>query len=36
VNLLSCDGSVRFIQDAVDPAAWTATATRAGEEPFKE
>jgi prepilin-type N-terminal cleavage/methylation domain-containing protein len=32
VNLLKCDGSVHFIQDAVDPAPWQALATRAGED----
>jgi prepilin-type N-terminal cleavage/methylation domain-containing protein len=36
VNLLACDGSVRFIQDSVDPIAWNATATRAGDELPKE
>jgi prepilin-type N-terminal cleavage/methylation domain-containing protein/prepilin-type processing-associated H-X9-DG protein len=35
VNLLYCDGSARFAQDAVDALAWAAIATRAGEEVFQ-
>lgn len=31
-NVLFCDGSVRFIQDAIDPNVWQAAATRAGDE----
>ena len=33
VNLASCDGSVRFVTDGVEPAAWRAAATRAGGDP---
>jgi prepilin-type processing-associated H-X9-DG protein len=32
VNTLLCDASVRFIIDGVEPAAWRALATRAGNE----
>jgi prepilin-type N-terminal cleavage/methylation domain-containing protein len=32
VNLLHGDGSVRFVQDAIDVVPWKAAATRAGEE----
>jgi prepilin-type N-terminal cleavage/methylation domain-containing protein/prepilin-type processing-associated H-X9-DG protein len=32
VNLLYCDGSVRFMHDTIDASMWTAIATRAGEE----
>jgi prepilin-type N-terminal cleavage/methylation domain-containing protein/prepilin-type processing-associated H-X9-DG protein len=32
VNLLLCDGSVRFVNDAVDPTAWRSLSTRAGGE----
>jgi prepilin-type N-terminal cleavage/methylation domain-containing protein len=33
VNLVLCDGSVRFINESVDLYVWRATATRAGGEP---
>jgi prepilin-type N-terminal cleavage/methylation domain-containing protein/prepilin-type processing-associated H-X9-DG protein len=32
VNVLFCDGSVRFIDDQVDLAVWRAASTRAGDE----
>ena len=32
VNLLYCDGHVRFTADAVDPAVWIAVSTRTGGE----
>jgi prepilin-type N-terminal cleavage/methylation domain-containing protein/prepilin-type processing-associated H-X9-DG protein len=32
VNLALCDGSVRFVADAIDLAVWRALATRAGNE----
>jgi prepilin-type processing-associated H-X9-DG protein len=33
VNVLFCDGSVRFVGDAIRAALWQAAATRAGGEP---
>lgn len=32
-NVLLCDGSVRFVEDAIAGVVWQATATRAGGEP---
>jgi prepilin-type processing-associated H-X9-DG protein len=32
VNVLFCDGSVRFVADGVDPEGWRALATRSGGE----
>ncbi|HEY3787433.1 MAG TPA: DUF1559 domain-containing protein, partial [Urbifossiella sp.] len=32
VNLLRCDGSVRFVSDTVSFATWQALATRSGGE----
>jgi prepilin-type N-terminal cleavage/methylation domain-containing protein/prepilin-type processing-associated H-X9-DG protein len=32
VNLLMCDGSVQFVGNSVDPATWSALATRGGDE----
>jgi prepilin-type processing-associated H-X9-DG protein len=32
VNVLLCDGSVRFVRDAVDATAWRNASTRAGGE----
>jgi prepilin-type N-terminal cleavage/methylation domain-containing protein/prepilin-type processing-associated H-X9-DG protein len=36
VNVLYCDGGVRFVRDSVPPLVWQATATRAGGEPIME
>ncbi len=36
VNLLMCDGSVRFVSDAVNLQAWRAYGTRAGKEVIRE
>ena len=33
VNVLFCDGGVRFVRDGVPAASWRALATRAGDEP---
>ena len=33
VNVLFCDGSVRFALDAIDVTVWRGAATRAGGEP---
>jgi prepilin-type N-terminal cleavage/methylation domain-containing protein/prepilin-type processing-associated H-X9-DG protein len=32
VNVLLCDGSLRFVRDGIDPGTWRALATRAGGE----
>ena len=32
VNLLMCDGSVKFIKQTISPATWWAIATRANSE----
>ncbi len=32
VNVLFCDGSARFVIDAVELVVWRAIATRAGDE----
>jgi prepilin-type N-terminal cleavage/methylation domain-containing protein/prepilin-type processing-associated H-X9-DG protein len=34
VNLLLCDGSVRFVNDGIDVATWRAYGTRSGKEPI--
>jgi prepilin-type processing-associated H-X9-DG protein len=34
VNVLLCDGSVRFVSDGVDRDAWMATGSRNGGEPI--
>jgi prepilin-type processing-associated H-X9-DG protein len=32
VNALFCDGSVRFVRNAIDPVTWSSLGTRAGGE----
>ena len=32
VNVAMCDGSVRFVQDGVDPTAWAGLSSMAGGE----
>jgi prepilin-type processing-associated H-X9-DG protein len=32
VNAVMCDGSVRFMRDGIDPAAWKSVSTRMGNE----
>ncbi|MDB5310520.1 MAG: hypothetical protein JWO38_4722 [Gemmataceae bacterium] len=32
VNVMFCDGSVRFVPDGIDPDAWTAAGSKAGGE----
>lgn len=34
VNIVMCDGSVRFVNDNVDPDAWLAAGSRNGSEPL--
>lgn len=34
VNVLHCDGSLHYISNSIDTAAWHAMHTRAGHEPF--
>ncbi len=36
VNALLCDGSVRFVRNAIDPVVWSAYGTRAGGEVFND
>jgi prepilin-type processing-associated H-X9-DG protein len=36
VNVLACDGGVRFVGDAVSLPAWQPLATRSGGEPIVE
>jgi prepilin-type processing-associated H-X9-DG protein len=34
VNLGFCDGSVRFVSDAIELGTWRALSTREGSEPL--
>jgi prepilin-type N-terminal cleavage/methylation domain-containing protein/prepilin-type processing-associated H-X9-DG protein len=34
VNAVMCDGSVQFVNDAIDLATWRAASTTKGEEPY--
>jgi prepilin-type processing-associated H-X9-DG protein len=36
VNAVFCDGSLRFINDAIAPATWQALSTTQGGEPVSD
>jgi prepilin-type processing-associated H-X9-DG protein len=36
VNVMYADGSLRFVTDSINPAAWQAQSTIAGQEAFTE
>jgi prepilin-type processing-associated H-X9-DG protein len=36
VNLLRCDGSVRFVTNSIDPTTWSSLGSKAGGEVFND